>query len=571
MQPSNARHTAAMRDPSRLGASAIGHAKQKGRHLSPREMAAAARSALAVRGVPILEVGPSTPVGAILDALESIPSNRFVHAERHRPAISARSVDQFLKGDRYTASASTTIYSSSTPPTDVQRRVLLETILEAVTEKVGLSLRRHSPSRSEYEIDLLRQNLRLQDVSQEASLIRLLVRVSHAAPILKAWGSLSDQLTMEHLEPSATFRWARASDTVEPLAAEEAKRAVYSMLEDACIAYAGENQIRPRDILPQRAMTWFDTPAVVLNAKFIRELGLAAERIRTQYKTLPVEGPETVHELIDFMQTLESETYICARRERSGRLVLKSQLHPPSAAEDDRAVEWMKQALKTCAAHDAPDGPATVAIKQACWKIHEHRGGLTAMFLSSVIDELRLNPSIRLEAPPYYGEGHHDPRMRLPRRPLPREAPYRNVLTKMKAFAGEEFDSPTEPGVLLLSADELESCRAVVRNNRLETLDGIDIRTNMRHAMRSGKYLVYVMSPHGELYVGADKTVQHSSFLHQVADAGQMEFDDETGMITLNPWSGHMTPDESNTRQTEHWLNAQGIGNVKVIVIPSWD
>lgn len=523
-------------------------------------------------GIPIFDIGPRTDLVSLIAALESVPSNRFISAQTHRVQNPPGSL---LTVGRYEPPTVTTLYSSSTPPTEDQRRTLRDAILATVNRQIGSDLRSYSPLRAGDEIELLRRNLRLDDVSQEAIQIRLIVRLAQALPVLKAWGSLGDQLVREGSGPSASFRWASPSEWVSTTAGESAKSAILAIAEDACRAHAGEAPLTPRDLLPARAMKWFDTRGAALTASVVRELGRHAEYLMGQYKSLPVEGPETIHDLLDFMQTLGSETYICARRDRSDRLVLKTQLHRPSVRESERAGEWIRYALRTCSTADPPSGPANRDIVDACWKLYdqERRGdGITSRFLSGVIDQLRRNPAVVLSAPPYYGEGHHDPSMRVPRMPIPRDAKYPNILTKMRAFEGEEFETPTEPAVLKLTKDELEQCRAVVRNGRLETIDGIPINNDtMKHAMRSGKYLVYVMDVNGDIYTGADKTIQHSSFLHQVADAGQISFDDVTGECTLNPWSGHMTPDEPNTRQTEHCLRSQGMNNLNVVVIPSWD
>lgn len=554
------------------GGRPVGEPGQVGRFgPPPARTESGLRSSGAARppGVPVLDIGPRTDLVSLISALERVPSNRFMLAETRRVQNPPSSL---LTVGRYEPPTVTTIYSSTIPPTESQRRTLRDAILATAGRQIGTALRSYSPMRSNDEIELLRRNLRLDDVSQEAVQIRLIVRLAEALPVLKAWGSLSDQLVLEGSGPSAAFRWATPSERVGTAAIERAKSAVLAIAEDACRAHAGEAPLTARELLPARAMKWFDTRGAALTAGVVRELGRHAEYVMGQYKSLPVEGPETIRDLLDFMQTLGSETYICARRDRSDRLVLKTQLHQPTRRESERAAEWICYALDRCATADPPLGPVDRDIGSACWKIYDQErqgGGITSRFLSGVIDQLRRNPAVTLPAPPYYGEGHHDPEMRVPRMPIPRDARYPNILTKMRAFEGEEFETPTEPAVLKLTADELEQCRAVVRNGGLETIDGVPINNEtMKHAMRSGKYLVYVTDINGDMYVGADKTIQHSSFLYQVADAGQISFDDATGECTLNPWSGHMTPDEPNTRQTEDCLRSQGMNNLNVVVIP---
>ncbi|MEO7245881.1 MAG: hypothetical protein ABIX12_12140 [Rubrivivax sp.] len=472
--------------------------------------------------------------------------------------------------DRYVPDTEAVIYWSFTPPSPQQRRVLLETLTATLSRQIGFSLRNYSPLRSEHEIDMLRQNLRQDDVSQEVTQIRLIIRVAQAMPALKAWRSLSDRLVRRGPPGFECFEWVRDTQAVDRDAADNAKAAMLATLVEACSSWSGDGQLQPRDILPRSAMSWFDLPGTALTASAVRELGRYALRVLGQYNSLRVTGPETFAELVQLMRSLESDTYICAVRDRSGNLVLKTQLHRPSQREEDRIVDWLNFAVDWSVVSDH-DGSVKDAVLAAKWKIYQHSAGLTSIFLAGVIGELMQHPSTLQLVPPYYGEGLHDPAQRVPRLPLPRDAKYPNVLTKMRAFEGEEFDTPAQAGVLKLVDVELESCRAVVTAAGLTTVDGIQLNNDtMAHAMRSGRYLVYVLDVHGNLYIGADKTVQHSSFLHQVADAGQMTFDNDGG-VTLNPWSGHMTPDEVNTRQTEHCLTQQGLTNVRVVVIPTWD
>jgi hypothetical protein len=534
-----------------------------------RAQVPSSREARGRQGDLVLEVDSRTNVATLLQALDSVPPNRFLSADIRHPIPPQNSS---FSGDRYVPKPTTKIYSCATPPTQQQKKILLDTIIDTIARQVGPDLRLYSDLRGHHEMELLRKNLGLGDLSQEASQIRLIIRVANAMPILKAWGSTSDQLIQEGRGAQSTFKWIRASDSVSARAAENAKSAILDIVEDACKAHGGERIPKPRDILPRQAMEWFDTPGLALTANVVRELGRHAEVFVKQYKSLPVEGLHTVHDLVRLMETLQSDTYICATRDSSGKMVLKTQLHKPSVREQDRVSEWLQEALRFSATSGTPGPAARNAIVDACWKIHDNKNGMTAIFLSRLVDELKKQPEISLPSPPYYGDNPHYQDLKAPRLPMSRDAKYKNILTKLSPFKGEEFDTPSKAGVLKLSPEELESCRAFVTAEGLKTVDGILINNqNMRHAMRGGTHLVYVMDCNGEIYIGADKIIQHSSFLEQVADAGQMAIDDDTGEITLIPWTGHMNSDEINTRQTEDSLRSQGLSNVKVVVIPDWE
>src|SRR5690606_8459641 len=97
--------------------------------------------------------------------------------------------------------------------------------------------------------------------------------------------------------------------------AEHAKDAIYNIVVDACRAYSGDTPLRPEDVLPQQVSAWFNTRAAALTANVVRELGRAAERMLGQYKSLTVRGRETIDNFMGMMQTLDSDTYLCAQRD----------------------------------------------------------------------------------------------------------------------------------------------------------------------------------------------------------------------------------------------------------------
>nr|WP_297354578.1 hypothetical protein [uncultured Caldimonas sp.] len=77
-------------------------------------------------GIPIFDIGPRTDLVSLIAALESVPSNRFISAQTHRVQNPPGSL---LTVGRYEPPTVTTLYSSSTPPTEDQRRTLRDAIL----------------------------------------------------------------------------------------------------------------------------------------------------------------------------------------------------------------------------------------------------------------------------------------------------------------------------------------------------------------------------------------------------------------------------------------------------------
>ncbi|MET0382023.1 MAG: hypothetical protein ABW032_01240 [Burkholderiaceae bacterium] len=421
----------------------------------------------------------------------------------------------------------------------------------------------------------LKKSLGLDEIGRTVAQLKPALRLAQLLPILSGWDDLSDKLTCSRTDGAVRLRWVPEDVPTNPADVEAAKSELWSIADDACRAFSADRRVRPTDLFPKQATDWFLIHrGMPLTASVVRQLGRSLERAFGQYKAAPVvDGPAAAANVVDLMQTLNSRTFICAGRDAAGTVVLKTQLHRPSRREEEMAKQVIQRALHQLRpvrdeGTSFPRGPIRKDIAHACEQIRRS-DGLTSRFLSEVIDRLRENIYVDLASiPPYYGIGDEqsEGKPRMPRMPIPRDAKYQRVLTQLEMFDGVEFDTPDRRGVRQLWGDELAAHRIEVDagNHRL-AVGGVPItHENTRDEKLGGNArAIYVMDIHGQAYAGFGNTYQHSTFMYQIADGGEIRVraDDE---VNLSNRSGRAAPLVENTEQTRDSLMARGLTKVTV-------